>query len=1173
MTAIDPTALMRNALQEIERLQRKLGRLEQQLHEPVAVVGLGCRFAGANSPDDLWRRLLDGADGVRDVPSDRWDVERYFDADPDAAGRIYCRAGSFLDDIASFDASFFGISAREAAMLDPQQRMLLEVVWEAVERAGIPASVLKGTATGMFVGVMHQDYAHRFRGAADVDLYTAAGNAPSVLAGRVSHTLGLHGPSITIDTACSSSLVAVHLACAALRAGECDIAIAGGVNVVLSPLSTAAECRAHMLSPSGRCRSFDDAADGFVRGEGCGVIVLQRLADARAVGRTIEALIAGSAVNHDGRSAGLTVPNEHAQRELVRTALRAARIDPADVQFIEAHGTGTSLGDPIEVAALTSVFAGRAKEAPVLLGSIKSNFGHLEGAAGVAGLIKAVLSVRHGVAPATLHVREPNRRIDWNATPLRLALRNERIDGTRRVAGVSSFGFSGTNAHAVVVSAPPVEAATRRPDTGSHLLTVSARSDVSLRRNAARFAEALSRINASELPDFCHASRVARSHFPHRLAVMAARPDEMAEALGRFARGERAAVETGVCGATPPVRPPEQLSSEDSLPAIARRYIAGEALDWSRLAPEGARIVPLPTYAFDRQRYWCDERVGTGPSPLYRIAWSVTPLPASPRRTGRRIVAGDEPGLCAAVARELEAAGEQCTVVAGNAEDILRAGAADLGVVLVVSGAAASEPVSAIARQGAVVIGLAQALAAQPSVGPVAVVTRRAACAGPAEDVDPVAMAVNAAVRVARREQGQAWRCSIDIDGSEASFGVLAALLGGDVEEDVAVRGTTVLAPRLRRAGAGETMPEAAGDAAYVITGGSGALGLATAGWLAGRGARHLLLISRRGETEPDVRARCDRLRHAGVDVRVASGDVADEASLRRALAMTDRPIRGVIHCAGMIDDATLTTMTAARFEAVLRAKVGGAHLLDRLTADQPLDLFLLFSSLSVAVGRHGQAAYAAANAYLDGLAQRRRLRGRPALSVGWGLWATGMGAGDATTAGRIRATGLHALTEAEAFAGLECAFTGEAHVIVAMIDARRIATQSGLPRLIEGLVGRTGPEQRSNFDIEQLRGQSAEARRTLIAAHLGAELQAILSCAAAPPHDASLLDLGIDSLTAAELRNAIERSTGAAVPVELFIDGSSLQSIVDVVASQVERRLVTTQSRNSATVMEEITL
>ncbi len=1177
MTTINHTALLRKALIEIERLQRKVDGFEEQLHEPVAVVGMGCRFAGADSPEDLWRLLLAGTDGVRNVPPERWDAERYFDPDPDAAGRIYCRTGSFLDDIAAFDAGFFGVAPREAAMMDPQHRILLEVVWEAVERAGISASALKGSATGVFIGVMHQDYAHRIRGVSDVDLYTAAGNASSVLAGRVSHVFGLHGPTITVDTACSSSLVATHLACAALRARECDIAIAGGVNVVLSPLSTAAECRAHMLSPSGRCRSFDAAADGFVRGDGCGIVVLQRLGDAMAAGRAIAGLIAGSAVNHDGRSAGLTVPNEHAQRELVRSALRAAQIDTAEVQFIEAHGTGTSLGDPIEAAALASVFADRAKDAPVLLGSIKSNLGHLEGAAGIAGLIKAILSVQHSVVPATLHIDLPNRGIDWDRVPLRLARQNERIHGARCVAGVSSFGFSGTNAHAVVLSTPPVEHVARKASCAPQLLTISAKSAASLRQNAVRFADRLAQISGLEFEDVCYSSRMARSHFAHRLAIVSAEANEMAEHLRRFVRGEPTAVESGLASITPSTCKPAQEDLDDSLPAIARRYVAGASIDWSRLRSEQCRIVPLPAYAFDRQRYWLHESSGTTePSQLYHIVWSTVPPGFVQRRAGRRIVAGNDPQMCAEIARRLEASGEQCLIVAGGVEEILRAEAANLGVVLVLTGATAdSDPVAVTTRQGSIIIEFARALAARPSLGPIVVVTRRAACVGPAEDIDPVAASVSAAVRVARREQGQLWGCSIDIDeSSAATLATLTTVLAGGVEEDeVAVRGAVVLAPRLRRAAGGDVMPEVAGDAFYVITGGTGALGLATARWLAGHGARHLLLLSRSGETEQQARVCCAQLRTDGVEIRVANADVADEASLRGALAMADRPVRGVIHCAGTIEDEALATMTTATFGAVLRAKVGGAYLLNKLTADQPLDLFVLFSSISVAVGRHGQAAYAAANAYLDALAQQRRMRARPALSVGWGLWAAGMGSVDPKIAERIRSSGLHALTEVEAFSSLEKSFTGEAHMIIAAIDAKRIASQPNLPRLVEGMIGRAKLPQRRRLDLQQLRGQAADARRRLIADHVNAELRAVLSSATALPPDVSLLDLGIDSLTAAEFRNTLKRSTGVSVPADLLVDGSPLQAVVEVVVSQVERRLVTTLCGDQSLKMEEITL
>ncbi|WP_039754022.1 beta-ketoacyl reductase, partial [Chromobacterium haemolyticum] len=362
-------------------------------------------------------------------------------------------------------------------------------------------------------------------------------------------------------------------------------------------------------------------------------------------------------------------------------------------------------------------------------------------------------------------------------------------------------------------------------------------------------------------------------------------------------------------------------------------------------------------------------------------------------------------------------------------------------------------------------------------------------------------------------------------------------------------------------------------DAAYVVTGGTGALGLATARWLARRGARHLLLISRGGETGDAAKAACARLRDDGVEVCVAAADVADEAALRGALAMAGRPIRGVAHCAGIVRDATLDALDAAAFAATLSAKAGGAALLDRLTEGEPLDFFLLYSSISAAVGRHGQAAYAAANGYLDALAQRRRLRARPALSIGWGSWAAGMGAADAKTAERIRAGGLNPLSEGEAFAALEQAFSGEPHLVAASIDLNRIAAQPDLPRLIEGLVGRAPAASARTLSFDQLRGRPAGERRARVADYLETELRAVLSSPAALPRQSSLLDLGVDSLTGAELRNELERALGVSVAITHLIDGSSLDELIDQVMAQLERKLVTEQHSAVGADTEEITL
>ena len=410
---LSPKRLALLALEQHDQLEATIRRE----HEPIAIVGIGCRFpGGASDPQSFWDLLAEGRDTISEVPGDRWDIDALFDPDPDAPGRICVRNGGFLDKVDEFDPTFFGITPREALTMDPQQRLLLEVTWEALENGGIPAERLVGTPTGVFIGICNSDHYQRLvhRGANMIDAYLASGNAHSVAAGRISYCLGLQGPSLAVDTACSSSLVALHLACKSLRSGETNMAICGGVNVMCSPETTIALTKAHMLAPDGRCKTFDAAADGFSRGEGCGVLVLKRLGDAVSSQDRILALIRGTAANQDGRSGGLTVPNGPAQEAVIRSALADAQVKPSEIGYVEAHGTGTSLGDPIEVRALgRALGAGRQLNDPLLIGSVKTNFGHLELAAGIAGVIKVILSFQHERIPPHLHFREPNPHIAW----------------------------------------------------------------------------------------------------------------------------------------------------------------------------------------------------------------------------------------------------------------------------------------------------------------------------------------------------------------------------------------------------------------------------------------------------------------------------------------------------------------------------------------------------------------------------------------------------------------------------------------------------------------------------------------------------------------------------------------------------------------------------------------
>jgi acyl transferase domain-containing protein/NADPH:quinone reductase-like Zn-dependent oxidoreductase/acyl carrier protein len=529
---------LKRALLAIEELQAKLDAVEKKQHEPIAIIGIGCRIpGGANNPEEFWQLLHEGRSGVREIAPDRWDADAYYDSDPDVPGKIATRFGGFLDQVDRFEPQFFGISPREALTMDPQQRLLLEVSWEALEHAGQSPAKLGHTRTGVYIGLCSNDYAQLLLEAGNaelLDMYYASGIGHSIASGRLSYVLGLQGPSISVDTACSSSLVAIHLACQGLRNMECRLALAGGVNVILSPQLFSALSRARMLSADGKCKTFDAAADGFVRGEGCGVVVLKRLEDAVADGDRILALIRGSAVNQDGPSSGLTAPNGPSQESVICDALANAAVSPRDVSYVEAHGTGTSLGDPIEVQALGAVFGpGRETARPLLIGSLKTNVGHLEAAAGVSGLIKVALALQHREIPQHLHFREPSPHIPWDRLPMKVTSERESwapLHG-KRIAGVSSFGFSGTNAHVVLEEAPIVSLKRSSNERPLHLLTLSARSEPALVTSIERYAQCMEDKEWNVPADFCHTANVGRAHFSHRLALTGTDAREMARKL------------------------------------------------------------------------------------------------------------------------------------------------------------------------------------------------------------------------------------------------------------------------------------------------------------------------------------------------------------------------------------------------------------------------------------------------------------------------------------------------------------------------------------------------------------------------------------------------------------------------------------------------------------------
>lgn len=1164
---------------------------EEGHREPVAIVGMAGRYPGAATAEDLWEVLRDGVDQVTGVPRERWD---------DTA-----QTGAFCAGVADFDASFFHLSAEQALTMDPHERLLLQTAWEALENAGhTPEGLAEqtGGAVGVFAGAMWNDYQltglDRWRGGGG----EIVGSWSSALTNRISYAFDFEGPSVTVDTACSASLAALHLAVQSIRRGECRAALAGGVNLSLHPYKYLRLGELGLLSESGRCRPFDAEADGYVPGEGVGVVVLRPLADALASGDRVLGIVRGSALRHSGRTGGYTVPSPDAQAKVISAALTDADATADTVGYVEAHASSTTLGDRIEVEALTSAYRQHGAVTPgaCAIGSAKGTIGHLEAASGMAALAKVLLALRHRTIPAGPGIGRPNPGISFDGTPFRLPAHEEPwaapVDpatgavGPRRAA-LSTFGAGGANVHLVVeeftqAAPPPPAHGAGQPRT----VPLSARTEDELRRQAHRLAVHLRAAAGPCLDDVAHTLRAGRRPMEHRLAVVVRDLDELAASLQDFADG-RAPGSPLHTGRVRPGRSGHGVAAPDEA-ALAGLWVGGELAAWPVI--EGAGRVPLPTYPFTLRRYWLAPRdtstapVAPAPSADAVPSATDTPLLYAPRRLPEPLPAESGSGAFAdAVVIALDTDDARVAELRTRCRRVVRVqpgmayartgpdsfevrpGDEEHAFALAADLRAEGAEPSALLHLWA--WGRGEAPRAQDVGGLLSLfpVCRAWALgrtaplaliyAYPCAQENPPDAAVGGFARSVRLEQPKLALRTVGFGGGRVDMetllreaaDALADRPGRETESDAEVRyaggerTVTGFVP-VSATASGDRRTDrpvlARTGGTYMISGGAGALGLHTARFLA-RTPGVAIVLTGRSPSGPGTEAAVAELEGLGARAAYLSCDLTDRDAARVLVReITERfgRLTGVIHAAGVVEDALLVNKTAESFRRVLAPKITGTVLLDAATEDQDLDYFLLYSSVASVVGNAGASDYAAANRYLDAFADWRedlRRSGRRAgrtLAVNWPLWRDGGMRVDPSMQDKVLARiGARPLETLEGLVALERALAA---------DESRVVVLCGDRELLERRLGVTASRTQPGRDVtwEELLVTAESSLEELV---LG-----LVPTGAGPGHrslgDTGFMELGLSSVQVVDLVRRLSERLGVDLQPTLLFRHSNVSSL-----------------------------